>query len=65
MRVSSSCGRTKPLCTPGFSDVGELIGQIEPGKTVDLVQAFAFPLPVQAVSEILGIPSAPSQATPA
>lgn len=38
--------------------VDDLLAQIEPGKPVDFVQAFAFPLPVLVVSEILGFPSA-------
>ena len=36
--------------------VDELLADIEPGKTVDFIQAFAFPLPVMVVSEILGFP---------
>jgi cytochrome P450 len=37
--------------------VDELLAQIEPGKPVDFVQAFAFPLPVLVVSELLGFPA--------
>lgn len=37
--------------------VNDLLAQIEPGKPVDFIQAFAFPLPVLVVSEILGFPS--------
>ena len=37
--------------------VDDLLAQIEPGKPVDFVQTFAFPLPVLVVSEILGFPS--------
>jgi cytochrome P450 len=36
--------------------VDDLIAQIEPGTPVDFVQAFAFPLPVLVVGEILGFP---------
>jgi cytochrome P450 len=36
--------------------VNDLVAQIEPGKPVDFIQAFAFPLPVLVVSEILGFP---------
>jgi cytochrome P450 len=36
--------------------VNDLLAHIEPGKPVDFVQAFAFPLPVLVVSEILGFP---------
>lgn len=36
--------------------VDDLLTQIEPGTPVDFVQAFAFPLPVLVVSEILGFP---------
>jgi cytochrome P450 len=36
--------------------VDDLLAQIEPGKPVDFIQAFAFPLPVLVVSEILGFP---------
>ncbi len=36
--------------------VNELIALIAPGKPVDFVQAFALPLPVLVVSEILGFP---------
>jgi cytochrome P450 len=36
--------------------VEDLIAQIAPGKPVDFVQGFAFPLPVLVVSEILGFP---------
>ncbi|GIX49211.1 MAG: hypothetical protein KatS3mg131_3422 [Candidatus Tectimicrobiota bacterium] len=39
------------------SIVDELLERIEPGKVVDFVQAFAFPLPVLVVSEILGFPA--------
>jgi len=38
--------------------VETLLEQIEPGKPVDLVQTFAFPLPVLVVSELLGFPAA-------
>jgi cytochrome P450 len=37
--------------------VDDLMAQIEPGKPVDFVQSFAFPLPVLVVSEILGFPA--------
>ena len=36
--------------------VDSLLDQIKPGEPVDFVQAFAFPLPVLVVSEILGFP---------
>ncbi len=36
--------------------VDSLLDQIDPGKPFDFVQAFAFPLPVLVVSEILGFP---------
>lgn len=38
--------------------VDELLAQIEPGKPVDFIQTFAFPLPVMVVSELLGFPPA-------
>jgi len=38
--------------------VDDLLAQIEPGKPVDFVQAFAFPLPVLVMSELLGFPAA-------
>jgi cytochrome P450 len=38
--------------------VDDLIGHLEAGKPVDFVSAFAFPLPVLVVSEILGFPAA-------
>jgi cytochrome P450 len=37
--------------------VDDLLAQIEPGKPVDFVQAFAFPLPVLVMSELLGFPA--------
>ena len=37
--------------------VDDLLAQIEPGKAVDFVQAFAFPLPVLVMSELLGFPA--------
>lgn len=37
--------------------VADLLAEIEPGTPVDFVQAFAFPLPVLVVSEILGFPT--------
>ncbi len=36
--------------------VDDLLGQIAVGTPVDFVQAFAFPLPVLVISEILGFP---------
>jgi cytochrome P450 len=36
--------------------VDDLIDRIEPEKATDFIQAFAFPLPVLVVSEILGFP---------
>ena len=36
--------------------VDDLINRIEPGTPTDFIQAFAFPLPVLVVSEILGFP---------
>jgi cytochrome P450 len=37
--------------------VDDLLAQIEPGKPVDFVQTFAFPLPVLVMSELLGFPA--------
>lgn len=37
---------------------GELIAAIPRGGTVDLVDAFAFPLPVLVIGEVLGVPPA-------
>lgn len=36
--------------------VDALLSKITPGKTVDFIQAFALPLPVLVISEILGFP---------
>jgi cytochrome P450 len=37
--------------------VDDLLAQMEPGKPVDFVHAFAFPLPVLVMSELLGFPA--------
>lgn len=36
----------------------QLVAAIEPGEQVDLVEAVAQPLPVQVISELLGVPTA-------
>jgi pimeloyl-[acyl-carrier protein] synthase len=37
--------------------IEELVAPLEPGRSVDLVSAFAAPLPVVVIAEMLGIPS--------
>lgn len=38
--------------------VGELLGDLTPGSTVDLLERFAYPLPAMVIAELLGVPLA-------
>ena len=37
--------------------IGELLDQVHPGTTVDLLDRFAYPLPALVIAELLGVPA--------
>ncbi|WP_188316642.1 cytochrome P450 family protein [Solihabitans fulvus] len=53
-RVESMRGRAREICA-GLVD--EMTRAAEAGEVVDLVDSFAFPLPVMVISELMGVPA--------